>query len=57
MLTVKDLIEKYKISQATVYNWMAKGMPYHKIGGKLTRFDAGEVDTWVKGVGDGESTT
>jgi excisionase family DNA binding protein len=56
MLTVKDLVEKYQISQATVYNWMAKGMPFHKIGGKLTRFDAKEVDNWVKGVSNGETT-
>jgi excisionase family DNA binding protein len=50
MLTVKDVMEQYKVSQATVYNWMNRGMPFHKLG-KLTRFEPAEVDKWLKNGG------
>lgn len=57
MLTVNDLIKKYSVSKATIYNWIKRGMPYQKVGGKLTRFDEKEVDSWVLGssVTDGET--
>jgi excisionase family DNA binding protein len=39
------------VTKDTVYTWIAeKGMPAHKIG-RLWKFQASEVDDWVRGGG------
>ena len=39
------------VTKDTVYTWIAeKGMPAHKIG-RLWKFQASEVDGWVRGGG------
>ena len=48
MITVKDVMAIYKVSRATVQQWMKKGLPYSKVG-RLVRFDHAEVDAWIRG--------
>ena len=47
MVTIKEILKKYKVTKPTVYSWIKDGMPSYKIG-KLLRFDESEVDTWIK---------
>lgn len=48
LLTVKELQEYLKVSQATVYNYIQnKGLPVTKIG-RNTRFNLDEVNEWIK---------
>jgi excisionase family DNA binding protein len=44
----KDVAKEFGISESTVNNYMRKGMPFYKIGGKLVRFDCTEVEKWIK---------
>ena len=46
MITVKELMGKYKISRKTVYNWIRKGLPVIKIGAVI-RFDPEKVQAWI----------
>lgn len=47
-LSKKQVAEKFGISVSTVNNYMRQGMPFYKVGGKLVRFIADEVEIWVK---------
>ena len=47
MMTIKDVMSKYKTSRSTVYKWIKNGLPVHKIG-NLLRFDESEVEGWVR---------
>lgn len=49
VLTIKEVAEKYKAGESTVYLWMKQGLPRYKIG-RSTRFDETEVDEWVRKV-------
>lgn len=49
MLKVKDIAEKYKVGESTVYKWVTEGLPKYKIG-RSTRFDPDEVEIWIKTV-------
>ena len=45
----KQIAERFGISVSTVNNYMREGMPFYKIGaGKLVRFNAEEVEKWIK---------
>jgi predicted DNA-binding transcriptional regulator AlpA len=46
MWTVVDIMNEFAVSRATVYNWMAKGLPYSKLG-RSTRYEPKAVRTWV----------
>ena len=47
-LSVEDIAEHVGISKDTVYTWVAnKGMPAHKVG-RLWKFQASEIDDWVR---------
>lgn len=47
-LTLVEICEYLKVSRETVLNWInKKNMPAHKTG-RLWRFDASEVDEWIK---------
>lgn len=53
-LTLVELCEYLKVSRETVFNWInKKNMPAHKAG-RLWRFDASEVDAWIKSGGAAE---
>ena len=48
LLTVKELSEKLKIAQKTLYEWAAKGyIPSLKMGACI-RFDEKEIEEWQK---------
>lgn len=47
-LSVEDIAEHLGVSKDTVYTWVAKkGMPAHKLG-RLWKFQASEIDRWVR---------
>lgn len=46
-LSVDEIAEHLGVSRDTIYNWIKKDMPAHKIG-KLWKFKASEVDAWAK---------
>lgn len=53
-LTLVEMCEYLKVSRETVLNWInKKNMPAHKAG-RLWRFDASEVDEWIKSGGAAE---
>lgn len=53
-LTLVEICEYLKVSRETVLNWISKkNMPAHKAG-RLWRFDASEVDEWIKSGGAAE---
>jgi len=50
-LSADDIAVHLGVTKDTVYIWIAeKGMPAHKIG-RLWKFQASEVDDWVRGGG------
>jgi excisionase family DNA binding protein len=50
-LSADDIAGHLGITKDTVYAWIAeKGMPAHKLG-RLWKFQASEVDTWVRSGG------
>lgn len=50
-LSVEDIAEHLGVSKDTVYTWVAKkDMPAHKVG-RLWKFQASEVDDWVRSGG------
>lgn len=47
-LTLVEICEYLKVSRETVLNWINKNnMPAHKVG-RLWRFEANEIDEWIK---------
>jgi len=46
-LSVEEIAEHLGVSKDSIYNWIKKGMPAHKIG-KLWKFKVSEVDDWAK---------
>lgn len=50
-LSADDIATHLGVTKDTVYAWIAdKSMPAHKIG-RLWKFQASEVDDWVRGGG------
>lgn len=50
-MSADDIAEYLGVTKDTIYAWIAdKGMPAHKIG-RLWKFQASEVDDWVRGGG------
>lgn len=50
-LSADDIAVHLGVTKDTIYIWIAeKGMPAHKIG-RLWKFQASEVDDWVRGGG------
>lgn len=48
-LSADDIAAHMGVTKDTVYAWIAdKNMPAHKIG-RLWKFQASEVDEWVRG--------
>ena len=47
-LSVDEIAEHLGIKKDTVYKWVRrKRMPFHRVG-RLLKFQAGEVDKWVR---------
>lgn len=47
-LSADNVAEHLGVTKDTVYAWIAdKGMPAHKVG-RLWKFQASEVDAWVR---------
>ena len=47
-LSADDIAAHLGVTKDTVYAWIAeKGMPAHKVG-RLWKFQASEVDEWVR---------
>lgn len=50
-MSADDIAAHLGVSKDTVYAWIAeKGMPAHRVG-RLGKFQAGEVDDWVRSGG------
>lgn len=50
-LSADDIAIHLGVTKDSVYAWIAnKGMPAHRVG-RLWKFQASEVDTWVRGGG------
>jgi len=50
-LSADDIAEHLGVTKDTVYAWIAdKRMPAHKVG-RLWKFQASEVDAWVRSGG------
>lgn len=50
-LSADDIADYLGVTKDTIYAWIAdKGMPAHKVG-RLWKFQASEVDDWVRGGG------
>ncbi len=54
-LSADDIAAHLGVTKDTIYTWIAnKGMPAHKIG-RLWKFQATEVDDWVRNDGAADS--
>jgi len=48
-MTVPETAKYLRISKESIYRMVKKNkIPVHRIGEKLWRFHAGEIDQWVK---------
>ena len=48
LLTIKEVAELINCPLSTIYAWSGQGeMPSYKVKG-LLRFDAGEIEEWIK---------
>jgi excisionase family DNA binding protein len=55
-LSAEEIAAHLGVTKDTVYSWIAdRGMPAHKIG-RLWKFQADEVDEWVRRGGAATST-
>lgn len=55
-LSAEEIAAHLGVTKDTVYVWIAdKAMPAHKIG-RLWKFQASEVDNWVRGGGTASSS-
>ena len=55
-LSADDIAAHLEITKDTVYTWIAeRSMPAHKVG-RLWRFQASEIDEWVRRDGASAST-
>ncbi len=47
-LSVEEIANHLGVSKESIYRWLEKGrIPAHRVG-KLWRFDAGEIDDWIR---------
>lgn len=46
LLTMRDLVERYKMSERWFRYRLVEGMPAHRWGGRL-RFRASEIEAWM----------
>lgn len=48
MLRIKQVMEKYHVCRATIYNWFKNGLPYIKVG-KIVFIEESEIEKFIKG--------
>jgi len=46
-ITTKELSQKLRVTETTIYRWRKKGMPYEKFEGSV-RFKEAEAMKWLK---------
>jgi len=45
---IEEAAEYLGVKVPTIRTWIkSKGMPFHRIGGKLLKFKKSEIDAWV----------
>ena len=49
-MRVEGIIKTLWISHATLYRWMARDLPHHKVG-RVVLFDLAEVENWIRAHG------
>jgi excisionase family DNA binding protein len=55
-LSVEQIAEHLGVTRDSIYRWIEhKGLPAHRLG-RLWKFQACEVDDWVRAGGAGEPT-
>lgn len=47
LVTMKDIMQIYKISRSTIDRWRSEGMPCSKVGRSI-RFNLEEVKKWIE---------
>lgn len=46
-MRVEAITKALGISRATLYRWLDRGLPHHKVG-RVVLFDLDEVEAWLK---------
>ena len=46
-VSLDEIAEHLGVSRDTVYRWLDRGLPAHKLG-RLWKFKVSEVDEWVR---------
>ena len=49
LVSLRELQERYSVSERTLRYRIASGMPVHRYGRRLLRFDVAETDAWMEG--------
>lgn len=47
LFKIDEIAEYFKVTERTVQNWQAKGMPFKKFG-RIVRFELEEVLQWLE---------
>ncbi|HZK46818.1 MAG TPA: helix-turn-helix domain-containing protein [Atopostipes sp.] len=47
LFKIDEIADYFKVSERTVQNWQAEGMPFKKYG-RIVRFDLKEVVEWLE---------
>lgn len=47
LFTTKQIAEKLKVSEVTIWRWRKEGLPYKKLGTSI-RFSEHELMAWLK---------
>lgn len=48
LLTYDDVSQRLKVKKGTLYAWVSRGrIPFSRLGGRVVRFDADQLDRWV----------
>lgn len=48
ILGVTNLAKELKVNRATIYMYIKRGLPHHRVSQKKLVFDIEEVTTWLK---------
>lgn len=48
LVTVKQLATHLNVSDRTLHNWRARGMPHYLLPGATLRFRVSEVEEWLR---------
>lgn len=47
-ISIEEAAEYLGVKTATIRSWIKnKGMPSHRVGGKLLKFKKSEIDEWI----------